>query len=348
MPAPEARPSAPLQLGTATYATDGSFAGLLCAYARAHRAGALPAEVVTAGQAAPGHLFGAPEAVETEAPLASRMEHGLERVKPGLVGKLFRAFLSERAGIEVAILQMIDAVAVDGAEAVGDWTFEPSRQVSRWAQRVGREAHRMEAFVRFERHEEGASGEWAVAEKTPSTPLAPEAPVSAGPQSLGPSPAASGGERWLARVRPEYHVLPVIAEHFALRYPALRWTILDERRRLALVHDTPAADLAPEADATRIVPASSLPDLAPTADERAYQAMWRAYFRAVDIPERRNLKLHLRHVPKRYWPQLTEKQPEVSMMALTPEADVDAEAISRTAAPKPRRAVKALGPRSRT
>ena len=38
------------------------------------------------------------------------------------------------------------------------------------------------------------------------------------------------------------------------------------------------------------------------------QAMWRAYFQAVTIPERRNLALHLRHVPKRYWPYLTEKQ----------------------------------------
>jgi len=44
-------------------------------------------------------------------------------------------------------------------------------------------------------------------------------------------------------------------------------------------------------------------------DEAAYQTMWRAYFQAVTIPERRNLKLHLRHVPKRYWPYLTEKQP---------------------------------------
>lgn len=305
----------PLALGGAVYATDGSFAGLLCAYARAHRAGALPASVETLGHLAPGHLFAAPEAVPTEAPLASRLERGLERVRPGLVGKLFRAFLSERTGIEVTILRLIDAVAVGGADAVGDWTFEPSREVSRWAQRVGREAHRMEAFVRFERHEEASGAELP----HPSSSCIPD-----------PS-----GDQWLARIRPEYHVLPIIAEHFASRYPALRWTILDERRCLALVHDTPAADLAPEAAATRIVPASSLPDLVPTADERAYQAMWRAYFRAVDIPERRNLTLHLRHVPKRYWPQLTEKQPE-EFRPLAPEAR-----------PAPRRAVKPAGPPAR-
>ena len=136
-------------------------------------------------------------------------------------------------------------------------------------------------------------------------------------------------------------MLPVIAEHFASRYPALRWTIMDQNRGLALVHDTPAALLPPEAPATRIVPASSLPDLAPTPDERAYQTMWRAYFRSVDIPERRNLKLHLRHVPKRYWPDLTEKRPE-----LEPLADAPREPLAPEAERPPRKAVRARGPRA--
>ena len=67
-------------------------------------------------------------------------------------------------------------------------------------------------------------------------------------------------------------------------------------------------------------------------DEAAYQTMWKAYFQAVTIPERRNLKLHLRHVPKRYWPYLTEKQPAVPLVA-------------SAAAPVPRAAVPASGPR---
>ena len=71
---------------------------------------------------------------------------------------------------------------------------------------------------------------------------------------------------------------------------------------------------------TRIVPAVTLGlgDEAP--DEAAYQRMWRAYFQAVTIPERRNLALHLRHVPKRYWPYLTEKQPTVGSPRLDAEA----------------------------
>ena len=259
----------PLDVGDRTVETDGSFPGLLCAFADAYREGALPAAVALAGRPRTGALFGAPWRVETDADLAGRVEARLEARAPGLVARLLRAFLSERPGIEVAALRLAAGVVDRGPGAVEDWTFEPARDVARWAQRVSRERHRMEAFVRFEKH------------------------------------AGASGERWLARARPEHHVLPLLHTHFVARYPALPWTILDVRRHLALVH-TPETD-AREAT-TRIVPATSLGPLERTDDETAYQRMWRAYFQAVDIPERRNLRLHLRHVPRRYWPYLTEKR----------------------------------------
>jgi hypothetical protein len=35
--------------------------------------------------------------------------------------------------------------------------------------------------------------------------------------------------------------------------------------------------------------------------------LWRSYFATFDIRERRNPKLHLRHLPRRYWQYLPEK-----------------------------------------
>ena len=285
--------------------TDGSFPGLLSAYAVAYRHGALPASVGRAGEAVSGALFGETLAVETDPALAGRVERGLERVRPGLVGRLHRAFLSERPGMDVHVLRVVDAAHAGGAGAVEDWTWAPAREVARWSGRVGREAHRMEAFVRFERHAEAASGDGAASD--------------------------GAAERWAAVARPEYHVLPLLTEHFAARYPTLAWRIVDARRRLALVH-TPEPERAPGQPATVIVPADALdlPDQAP--DESAYQTMWRAYFQAVTIPERRNLRLHLRHVPKRYWPYLTEKRAGGPLAAPEPTS----EAV--------RRAVPAAGP----
>ena len=251
--------------------TDGTLAGLLCAYAETYRRGSLPSAVGLIGEPASGTLFGDVLRVETDAAIASRVERGLDRLVPGLVGRIHRAVLSERPGIEVTALRLADAVRAEGAAAAEDWTFAPAREVAQWSGRVGREAHRMEAFVRFERH------------------------------------VADGAETWVATARPEYHVLPILHGHFATRYPTLAWRIVDARRGLALVH-TPAPERGAGAPATRIVPAVTLGlgDEAP--DELAYQRMWRAYFQAVTIPERRNLALHLRHVPKRYWPYLTEKR----------------------------------------
>jgi len=43
-------------------------------------------------------------------------------------------------------------------------------------------------------------------------------------------------------------------------------------------------------------------------NEPDYQVLWKSYFDNVNIPERRNMKLHLQHIPKRYWKYLSEKR----------------------------------------
>ena len=279
-----------------TLATDGTFAGLLSAYAAAYRRRALPSSIERAGEPRSGALFADVLEVATDDAAAGRIERGLDRAVPGLVGRMRRAFLSEQPGIEVAVVRLADAVRLDGAAVVEDWTFPPSRTVAQWSGRVGREAHRMEAFVRFEKRD------------------------------------GLEGEQYVAEVRPEYNVLPVLHHHFETRYPTLAWRIVDVRRGIALVH-TPAPDRAPGRPATALVPTSDLEVGDHTTEEQAYQSMWRAYFRAVDIPERKNLALHLRHVPKRYWPYLTEKRPEIETTA------------SRVEREGARRAVPARGPR---
>lgn len=42
--------------------------------------------------------------------------------------------------------------------------------------------------------------------------------------------------------------------------------------------------------------------------EPDYQILWKSYFDSVNIQERKNVKLHLQHVPKRYWKYLSEKR----------------------------------------
>ncbi|MES2689093.1 MAG: DUF4130 domain-containing protein, partial [Bacteroidota bacterium] len=41
--------------------------------------------------------------------------------------------------------------------------------------------------------------------------------------------------------------------------------------------------------------------------EEWYRQLWAGYFKHTNIPSRKNIKLHLQHVPKRYWKYLPEK-----------------------------------------
>ena len=108
---------------------------------------------------------------------------------------------------------------------------------------------------------------------------------------------------YVALVNPDFNVLPLVGSHFKDRYPAFRWLIYDTKRRYGLYHEHPT---------TRFITLNTqqhrhLSEEILTTAETDYQELWKTYFKSVDIPERRNMKLHLQHVPKRYWKYLIEK-----------------------------------------
>ena len=104
-------------------------------------------------------------------------------------------------------------------------------------------------------------------------------------------------------------MLPLIAAHFTKRYADQRWLIYDRRRHYGLYYDLTRTDVV-QFEVDR--PGMKATDLAATVlDEREplFKMLWQAYFDHVNIPERKNLKLHRRHIPLRYWKYLSEKQP---------------------------------------
>jgi len=112
-------------------------------------------------------------------------------------------------------------------------------------------------------------------------------------------------DSFYAAVEPDFNVLPLLIKHFKSRYADQRWIIYDIKRSYGLyynMHDTEFISLE--------FSAASHPGKVITAfceDEGIYQHLWKNYFHSVNIPARKNTKLHLRHIPKRYWKHLTEK-----------------------------------------
>lgn len=111
-------------------------------------------------------------------------------------------------------------------------------------------------------------------------------------------------ETFYAAIEPDFNVLPLLIRHFKNRYADQKWIIYDIKRKYGVhynLHDTEYISLDfSDVKATNVVSAY-------TRDEEIYQVLWKNYFKSVNIPARKNTKLHLMHVPKRYWKHLTEK-----------------------------------------
>ena len=113
--------------------------------------------------------------------------------------------------------------------------------------------------------------------------------------------------RYIALIAPRYDVLPLIRRHFEARFAGRTWIIHDTARNTGLFFEGKAA--------RSVAPAEGGPEAAsgaPGEAEALCRDLWRRYYAAVNIPDRRNPRLHRQKLPRRYWPYLTEKAPGAS------------------------------------
>jgi len=111
---------------------------------------------------------------------------------------------------------------------------------------------------------------------------------------------------YFAEIDPDFNVLPLIAKHFKNRYADQKWLIYDLKRKYGIFYN-----LVDVEEITLDFSVTTNEDSNTSVfseDEALYQTLWKDYFEHVNISERKNTKLHLRHVPKRYWKYLIEKQ----------------------------------------
>lgn len=110
-----------------------------------------------------------------------------------------------------------------------------------------------------------------------------------------------------AIIQPDYNVLPLIQKHFKERYADQRWLIYDVLRKYGLYYDLHTV----EEVQIDFKPAETK-DTGFSYDENEslYQQLWQQYFSSVNIAARKNTRLHIQHMPKRYWKYLVEKMPK--------------------------------------
>jgi probable DNA metabolism protein len=136
------------------------------------------------------------------------------------------------------------------------------------------------------------------------------------------TPAGQGGSAdtrpdsgfYAARCAPDYFILPALAEHFRLRFGAVPWIVIDERRSLALTCNgvksellLPLTAFALNGEGTGDPPAAdpAFPLSAGAATD-TWENLWRKYHRSINIETRENPRLQRRFMPVRYWKYLPE------------------------------------------
>lgn len=201
-----------------------------------------------------------------------------KRVWAGLKNKLsitkrnefYKAFLSELPDIERQLLEFARYAFSSKLNIEQDLGHPSVIAITKIAHQVHREKHRMEAFIRFQRTKD---------------------------------------DLYYASVSPDFNVLPLIASHFKDRYADQNWLIYDQLRKYGLSYTCVSSKLTEvQIEFDHHLAQNFLPENICHEEEVAYQKLWKEYFDSVNIGARKNKKLHLRHVPARYWRYLTEKK----------------------------------------
>lgn len=215
------------------------------------------------------HLFADPIEVYTDITKSDRVIKRLnEQLGHDGVRTLIYAFLSEQKEVENLIYKVIEyAVATKKQNVLKDFSNDYVLKVSKLTKSVGREKHRMEAFIRFELLKD---------------------------------------DIYFAKINPDFDVLTLIVKHFKNRYQDQKWLIYDLRRRYGVFYDLNSVEIITLDLDIKLLESKSEEILA--ASEIEYQKLWWEYFDHTNIKERKNTRLHLQHVPKRYWKYLTEKK----------------------------------------
>ena len=118
-------------------------------------------------------------------------------------------------------------------------------------------------------------------------------------------------ELFLSLVKPDFNVLPLIEKHFKARYQDQRWLIYDEKRNFGIYYDLRQVHQVNMnvLEIDQNIHQGSSQDFSVELDhqEVLYDQLWKDYFNSVNISARKNIKLHIQYVPKRYWRYMNEK-----------------------------------------
>lgn len=190
------------------------------------------------------------------------------KLSRGWIRRFYCTYLSETEEAYSALFEFACYIFSNPDGAEKNYGNPHVISISKTAVKVEREKHRMEAFIRFQHTSDGI---------------------------------------FYCGIDPDFNVLPLIMTHFRDRYADQQWIIYDIKRGYGLYYDLEKVEEV-NIDFNERQSLSNPASHIFSEKEELYSLLWKDYFKSTNIPARKNTKLHVQHVPKRYWRYLTEKQ----------------------------------------
>jgi len=249
------------------YIFDGTYQGLLTAVFTAFERREFEA-IISSQKNYMDSLFDSSRLIATDTNKSTRVQKGLLKyLSPDMVTDFWRAFLYEQESMNQIIFKLIISVFQGSKHILQNYGDDSVLHFKQALKKVSRERHRMKAFVRFQK---------------------------------------SADQLYVSVVEPDFNVLPLVIPFFRNRYADQPWLIYDNKRKYGIYYNLlQVTEVTLSADDKALQKATEIIEF--DSKDKHYEKMWQSYFQSTNIEARKNLKLHLRHVPKRYWRYLPEK-----------------------------------------
>lgn len=108
-----------------------------------------------------------------------------------------------------------------------------------------------------------------------------------------------GNNTFYSIVHLDNNVIEQIGKHFIHRLPTQNFIIVDKTRNIAFLYNTKDYFITN-------IDNLALPSF--DTEEEFYQTLWKTFYQAISISERKNLRLQAAYMPRRYWKDLVEMQ----------------------------------------
>jgi len=253
-----------------TYIYNGTFDGFLTVIFDIYASKCKPVQILSERQWQPV-FFETPVHIATDAAKSERVWNGIAKRSNKRITRMFYlAFASELPDIEMTLYGYLEKLFADASGTYyKNLLDDHSFELYRVSRKVSLEIHRFQGFVRFQETSDGL---------------------------------------FFAVIEPDHDIVSMLAPHFARRYGNQSWVIYDRRRDKGIFYEKFQIHEMTLTDQQFDVITGEIYQQVKSEDEDLYQRLWKAYYKAINIPERKNTRLMLRLLPRRYWKYLPEKQ----------------------------------------